>query len=127
VREELIGRIENLFADGDSPLYDAICQSVQELAIWSTKELAGSERLYGIILLSDGEDAGRGTLTSEQEMLACLAAAGDEIEIQTVAIAYGNDADETLLERFAEASSGQSLSATPDTILERFQTISFDD
>ena len=58
-------------------------------------------------------------------MLACLAAAEEEVDIQTITIAYGNEADADFLERFAEASNGRAFTAFTDTILERFRIISF--
>ena len=112
--------LNSLFADGDTLLYDALCQSFDYLV-----ESAGEERLYGVIVLTDGQDAGQGEATTEQEMLACFTAAEEKVDIQTITIAYGNEADADFLERFAEASNGRAFTAFTDTILERFRIISF--
>ena len=58
-------------------------------------------------------------------MLACFSAAEEQVDIQTITIAYGDEADADLLERFAGASNGRTFSEFTDTILERFRTISF--
>ncbi len=120
VREDLKQRIGSLFADGDTLLYDALCQSFEYLA-----ESAREERLYAVILLTDGQDAGQGQVTTEEEMLACFSAAEEQVDIQTITITYGDEADADLLERFAGVSNGRAFTAFTDTILERFWTISF--
>lgn len=122
VREDLKQRIGSLFADGDTLLYDALCQSLEYLA----NETAGEDRLNGIVFLTDGQDAGQGAVTSEEEALACLASAGEQVDIQMITLAYGPEADVELLERLAQASNGQSFIEFPDTIHERFLTISFE-
>ena len=114
-----------MFADGETLLFDALCQSLDHLANQSGDDEALEERLYGLILLTDGQDAGRGTVSSEEAALACLEAAVEQRNIQTITIAYGAEADTELLGSLAEAGNGQSFIEFPDTIQERFLTIIF--
>jgi Ca-activated chloride channel family protein len=87
-------------------------------------QAAGERRLYGIVLLSDGQNtAGQ---RNEQQMLACLPVAEDAAGIKIFTIAYGDDADEGLLERIAEATNGQAYTSDPEQIGEVYEAIAFE-
>jgi Ca-activated chloride channel family protein len=124
VAEELAGKVSNLYADGSTALHDAVCQAAQMANELQEEDRAqGESRLYGIVLLSDGEDtAGRPT---ENEMFTtCLPASAEAQGIKVFPIAFGADADQDLLERMAKVTGGRMWTADPDSIDEVYFSIS---
>ncbi|MDX1436577.1 MAG: VWA domain-containing protein [Anaerolineales bacterium] len=123
VGENLSRTLSGLFADGNTPLYDAICQSVEYIdGLRVEDEGIGERRLYGIVLLSDGEDTS--SLRSQNQMFGCLPS-GENVEgIKIFTIAYGEDADEDLLERIANRTNGRYFTASPTNIESIYNAIS---
>lgn len=107
VGTNLQDRLDTLFAEGNSALYDAVCQVV-ETAIDEDE----AQRTT-LILLADGPDAASTTIPTESDLLACIPA---EITVHT--IAYGSEADAELLARLAAHGDGVALEAEPETISE---------
>ncbi len=124
--ETLKGQLAGIWAEGNTALYDAVCQA--RAAAESAKaadEAAGSRRLYGIILLSDGEDTN--SRVSQSEMLAnCVPRSENADVVKIFTIAYGTDADSTLLERIASRTNGKAYTADPETIYEILQEIAWE-
>ena len=104
-----------MFAGGGTLLYDAVCAGT-ELAeeLQDEDEANGERRLYGIVLLSDGEDSSS-TLTRNQMML-CLPIGEDIESVKIFTIAYGDDADAKLMGDIAERTNGRSYTADPENI-----------
>lgn len=115
VGEELKSTVLGLYAEGTTALYDAICNAAEHVeALRAEDEAKGRLRLYGIIVLSDGANAG-GTLT-ENEMFDCISTREDVRNVPVFTIAYGEDADDDLLTRVANRTRGQMYQSGPDTI-----------
>jgi Ca-activated chloride channel family protein len=107
-------------------LHDAVCQAKAAAEAAKLEDEAGEERrLYGIVLLSDGEDTRSKTL--ESEMFAdCLPQSESADVVKVFTIAYGEDAVVELLERIAERTNGRAFVADPDNIEEVYEAISFE-
>jgi Ca-activated chloride channel family protein len=117
VGESLIGTVATIFAEGNTALYDAVCQVVEEMdAREAEAEAAGDPRLYGIVLLSDGQDTN--SRRSESDMFSCLPSGETAEGIKIFTIAYGQDADNQLLERIANRTNGKFFESNPDDIQE---------
>ena len=108
VVEGLSQRVGSLIADGNTALYGAVCQSTaMATAMKAEDEEAGDSRLYGVVLLSDGEDT-IGEPTENQMFVTCLPAS----------------AAQDVLERIAVATGGRMYSADPASISNVYLSIS---
>jgi Ca-activated chloride channel family protein len=95
-RQSLIAQIEQLEASGDTALYDAIADGANLLDNTATTETSNA-----IVILSDGLDTSS-YRHDEQSSADELARTGATV----FTIAYGNDADEELLQTMAFNANG---------------------
>jgi Ca-activated chloride channel homolog len=102
-------------------LNDAICAAVKTAdAARAQDRAAGEQRLYGIVVLSDGVD----TASQHEDVFACLPT-GEEVEgVKIFTIAYGDDADKDLLKKIAERTNGKTFTGDPATIEQVYLAIS---
>lgn len=123
VAESLSLKLNGLYADGNTPLYDAVCQAVQLIDSYQTEDMNKSEkRLYGIVLLSDGMDTASNI--SENQMFNCLPS-GENVEgVKIFTIAYGDDADKDLMLRIANRTNGKTFTGDPGSIESIYNAIS---
>lgn len=119
--ESLANRVSGLTADGSTNLYGAVCEAVRQLE--QHKQAASEQRLYGIVLLSDGEDTVE-QVTANQMFTNCLPANPEVDGIKIFPIAFGEDADTNVLGRIASATAGQMFKADPKTISNIYLSIS---
>ncbi len=123
VKEELGHSVLNLFAQGDTILYDAVCLAVEKANDLRTADLAaGDQRLYGVVVLSDGQDT-QSHLTMN-DMFNCLPTGEDVDGIKVYTIAYGDDADQDVLLQIANKTNGRNFDSDPDTIEDVYVSIS---
>lgn len=121
--ETLSRTINGLFASGNTPLYDAICQSVGLVDnLQSEDEANGERRLYGIVLLSDGQDTSSDL--SQNQMFNCLPSGESVASVKIFTIAYGEDADKDLMLRIANRTNGKTFSGDPASIESIYNAIS---
>lgn len=122
--ESLSGRVSGLIANGNTALYEAVCEAVQTMEQIRQEDLkAGDSRLYGIILLSDGEDT-VGEVTENQMFATCLPANAEADGIKIFPIAFGDAADTAVLSRVANVTGGRMFTADPDSISNVYVSIS---
>ncbi len=123
VAEDLAGTLRGLFADGNTPLYDAVCEAVEFVDQRKSGDAAaGVRRLYGIVLLSDGEDTSSDF--TQNQMFNCLPSGEDVEGTKIFTIAYGDDADEDLMLRIANRTNGRSFTGDPGSIEQIYNSIS---
>lgn len=123
VRGELAQSLNEIQAFGGTALYDAICTGVgraSELRAADRRE--GERRLYGVVVLSDGEDTA--SSVSQAEMLDCLPVGEGAEGVKVFTIAYGADAVVDLLQTIADRANGKAYAADPDTIQQVYREIS---
>ncbi|MBP8001931.1 MAG: VWA domain-containing protein [Chloroflexi bacterium] len=96
-REILLNTIRGLVADGDTTLYDAIGLGSQVITETTTPQTTNA-----MVVLSDGVDTYSFNYSFGDQLLG-LAAANDTT---VFVIAYGSDADESVLQQFAAAGNG---------------------
>ncbi len=122
--ETLSSRVETLLAGGNTALYEAACQSADMLAEERKKDLAAHEnRLYGVVLLSDGDDT-VGRPTENEVFATCLPANAEADGVKFFPIAFGEDVNQAVLKRIAEVSGGKMSAAGPDSIEKIYLKIS---
>jgi Ca-activated chloride channel family protein len=123
VGESLARTLNGLFADGNTPLYDAICEATALAdGLKSEDILDGENRLYGIVLLSDGEDTSSDR--RENQMFNCLPSGESVGGVKIFTIAYGEDADDDLLLRIANRTNGKFFTGDPEQIERIYNAIS---
>ncbi|MEN8219256.1 MAG: substrate-binding domain-containing protein [Pseudomonadota bacterium] len=117
-------RVKNLIAGGGTALYDAVCHATRLMEDLQQADLKrGDNRLYGIVLLSDGEDTS--SQNTEKEMfIKCLPTHAEAENVKIFPIAFGADADLDVLKLIAKVTGGQLWEADPDSIDEIYIKIS---
>jgi Ca-activated chloride channel family protein len=124
VVEGLSQRVEGLLADGNTALYEAVCdaaKAIERLRFEDTE--TGESRLYGIVLLSDGEDT-VGHITENQMFATCLPANAEADGVKIFPIAFGETADTGVLSRIATVTGGRLFQADPESIGNAYLSIS---
>jgi Ca-activated chloride channel family protein len=124
VVEGLSPRVRSLTAGGNTPLHAAVCRATALAGeLQAEDEAQGESRLYGIVLLSDGEDT-TGRPTETQMFTTCLPATAEVDGFKIFPIAFGDEANKSLLSRMALATGGRLFSADPDSISAVYFSIS---
>jgi Ca-activated chloride channel homolog len=121
VRSQLQKELQNPSTNSDTPLYDSVCQAVSAAeAAKSQDHRAGEQRLYGVVVLTDGQE----NVSKQKDVFSCLPAGEDVEGVKVFTIAYGSDADADLLKRIAERTNGKAFKADPATIDQVYLAIS---
>ena len=124
VVETLSQKVSTLIADGSTALYGTVCKAAILAGQLQTKDAAQGEfRLYGIVLLSDGEDT-VGKPSAPRMFATCLPANAEAKGFKIFPIAFGKDADTDVLARIARVTGGRMFSADPDSIGDVYFSIS---
>lgn len=124
VVEGLSSRVKSLIADGNTSLFAAVCQATDiAAALKAEDQAAGESRLYGVVLLSDGEDT-VGEPTENQMFVTCLPTNAEADGIKIFPIAFGEDAAEEVLARIASVTGGRMYAADPESISNVYLSIS---
>ncbi len=117
VGETLQRTVGTIFAEGNTVLYDAVCQALEDMEAREVEaEAAGDPRLYGIVLLSDGQDTN--SQRSQSDLFGCLPSGETAEGVKIFTIAYGEDADQELLQRIANRTNGEFFESNPEDIQE---------
>lgn len=123
VGEDLVRRLSGLYADGNTPLYDGVCAAANKITELQTADQSNNlKRLYGIVLLSDGQDTS--SANSENQMFNCLPSGEDVEGTKVFTIAYGDDADADLMLRIANRTNGKTFTGDPESIESIYISIS---
>jgi Ca-activated chloride channel family protein len=119
-RNQILNEINNLEANGDTSLYDAIGQSIEFLARARSQE---DDRIQAIVVLSDGQDTS--STTSLQAAVDLInTSRGDRNPVVVIPVAYGGDADINALNSIARASATRVQSGNPEDIQALLELIS---
>lgn len=123
VGETLSNQLSGLYAQGNTPLYDAVCQAAELAQSLQAEDVANNRKhLYGIVLLSDGDDTSSNR--TENQMFSCLPSGEDVEGVKVFTIAYGEDANTDLMLRIANRTNGKTFTGDPDSIEQIYNAIS---
>jgi Ca-activated chloride channel family protein len=101
-----------------------VCDGAKAITKMQGEDVAnGESRLYGIVLLSDGEDT-VGRITENQMFATCLPANAEADGVKIFPIAFGSEADTSILARMANVSAGSMYTADPTSISNIYISIS---
>jgi Ca-activated chloride channel family protein len=118
VAEDLAGRVKGLLASGNTVLYDAVIQALEAA---NQERRDRKDRLYAIVVLTDGRD--EGSQHTKTDALALLPKSEESEGTRIFTIAYGQDADKGVLTELAEASNGRMFAGGAGDIEKIYQSI----
>lgn len=125
-RKAIENQIKTLFAGGDTALYNAIAEAYHYLQTNPKPDL-----IAAVIVLSDGREAsdsvetiavsadGQKTQAEKvtlEKLLEQVKFNSESKAIRIYTIAYGADADKTILQKIATISEGEFIEGTPENI-----------
>lgn len=117
-REDLLTRIQGLFADGGTRLIDTTMEAYQEL-----ENHQRGERIRAIVVLSDGDDTVSKNGADELINLVSADKEGYSIKVFTIAYGSGSGTNLPLLESIANASGGKFYLSTTSNIKDVYMDI----
>jgi Ca-activated chloride channel family protein len=124
VVEDLSARILNLVAGGGTALYEAVCDGMAMMTALREEDQAnGENRLYGMVLLSDGENTD-GKVSDNRMFATCLPAGAEADGVKVFPIAFGEGTNRNVLGRIATVSGGRMYAADPASIEKAYLRIS---
>jgi Ca-activated chloride channel family protein len=124
VAEDLEKTVADLISEGGTALNAATCQAMKTMEEQRTADEAASlNRLYGIVLLTDGNDT-TGGISENEMMTTCLPSDAESAGIRIYPIAFGADADTAILDRIAKVTGGRMFRADPDSIERIYVSVS---
>ncbi len=124
VIEQLEPALRSLTAKDSTTLYQAVCDAVKSAEqLKQTSLAAGEERLYGVVVLSDGEDTAS-KISLDDLIRTCLPSGEDVAGIKVYTIAYGSGADQKILKMISTQTNGKLFVSGVDNIREIYLSIS---
>jgi Ca-activated chloride channel family protein len=115
-RQTLIRQINRMEATGDTALLDAVRRAYDDL-----QDRADTEAINAIVAMTDGRENASGSSIADLEWRFRQEQA---VKVVVFTIAFGNDADERLLQRIADAGDGQFRRADETDIEALYEIIS---
>jgi Ca-activated chloride channel family protein len=122
--ERLQSVVANLIAGGGTNLNGAICRAAEVMRREVAEdESHGENRVYGIVLLSDGADT-RGEVSDTRMFSECLKTDAETEGFKVFAISFGDEAPADVLVHLADQTHGALFRATPESIGSTYLKIS---
>jgi Ca-activated chloride channel family protein len=117
--EQTIDKIQGVFAEGGTALYDVTAMTFRDLVAMQKKNPI---RRYSVLLLTDGKDTS--SAMNKNDFLDGLPK-GEEYDVPKIfTIAYGADADKTLLGEVSSRTNARLFSSNPEEILKTYKELS---
>jgi Mg-chelatase subunit ChlD len=124
VAEGLSQRVRQLVSGGGTNLHEAVCMAAVKMNLIRRADKASSEnRLYGIVLLSDGADT-VGAVSENRMFQSCVPATLEADGTKFFTIAFGESAGKGVLSRIANVSGGAMFAANAVSIDQTYLKIS---
>jgi Ca-activated chloride channel homolog len=125
VVENLKRQVLALPADGGTNLHGAVCRAAKLLNDAQNIDLSrGENRLYAIVLLSDGKDT-TGWVSANQMMTTCLESGSEDGDgLRVFVLAFGSDVDGPLMDRLARETGGMRFDAAANSVGNAYLKIS---
>lgn len=117
-RDDLLRAIDDLVAEGDTALLDAVYEAYVAL-----QRLGDAERINAIVVMTDGKE---NYSNISLDRLSDQMRRGNETGVPVIvfAVAYGGDADYGTLRALAQATDGQVYEGTLETIRQLYKILS---
>jgi len=110
-RDDLTRRISGITEGGGTSLYDSVAQAYDDL-----QAKGDPKHIRGLVVLTDGQDTN--SQMSLDDLMSHLGSKSEEggNAIKLFTIAFGTDADKTVLKQLAESTGGQEYDSDPKNI-----------
>ncbi|MBF0118148.1 MAG: VWA domain-containing protein [Desulfobacterales bacterium] len=117
--EGVISRIQGIFADRGTALYDAMAKCYVEL---SKLKKDNPKRRYNLLILSDGKDTASST---RRDDFVDMLPRGEDYNVPKIySIAYGSEADKDLLAEISNKTNGRLFISSPEEIVKTYKELS---
>ena len=117
-RAEVKTHIAGIIEGGNTRLYDAVAQGYQDL-----QQKGDPGHIRAMAVLTDGQDT-QSSMTLDELISQINASSGEGgAAIKLFTIAYGSDADKSVLTNMSDASGGKEYDSTPDNINKVYEDI----
>ncbi len=110
-RAQLLSRLDAISADGGTSLYQAIAQAYD---IEAKRAVATPSRIHAVVVMTDGKDESN-TMTLD-ELKSRFPSEKDDAPVKVFTIAYGAEAESSILDGIAESAKGYSSKGSVETI-----------
>jgi len=117
-KEQVQGRIQALFAQGGTAMYDAIAKAYDEAL---EHQQQSPDLIHAVVVLTDGEDTN--SQISLDQLLEKIQFDNETKTVRVFTIGYGAGANKEVLESIADATQAKSYEGTPDNIRKVFREI----
>ena len=117
-RADVSRHVSALVEGGGTALYDAVSQAYTDMTT-----NGDPKHIRALVVMTDGQDTdSNGTL---DDLLAKIGKTGEEggNAIKVFTIAFGTDADQSVLTKIATAAGGQEYAADPKTVSQTYAAI----
>jgi Ca-activated chloride channel homolog len=117
-RADVSRHVSALVEGGGTALYDAISQAYDDMTA-----NGDPKHIRALVVMTDGQDTD--STSSLDELNAKIGATSEEggNAIKIFTIAFGSDADQTVLKSIATAAGGQEYAADPKTVSQTYAAI----
>jgi Ca-activated chloride channel family protein len=117
-RADVTRRVSALVEGGGTALYDAIAQAYDDMA-----KNGNPKHIRALVVMTDGQDTD--STSTLDELNAKIGATSEEggNAIKIFTIAFGSDADQTVLKSIATAGGGQEYAADPKSVSQTYASI----
>lgn len=118
-RGRLDRAVAELIPDGETAVYDATARGLKTI-----QDLRDDSRINAVVALTDGED--NSSSQSPNDLVAKLErqARSEGLSVRVYTIAYGSEANRTVLRDIARGSGGKEFEGDPDDIEAVYRSIS---
>lgn len=118
-RARLRDAVAALFPDDETRVHDATVEAVR-----AVRRDFDEERINAVVVLTDGQDTA--SSRTQDQVVRELEAEGrrEGARVRVFTIAYGQEADEKVLARFAAATGGKAFVASTDDVESVYRSIS---
>jgi Ca-activated chloride channel homolog len=115
-KAEIARRVDEVIADGRTALYDATAQAYDLARARAEKAPA---QIHAVVVMTDGKD--EGSSLPFDALTRRFSGASEAAEVKVFTIAYGDQADPTVLAQIAEAAKGTTAKGNTATIIDVFK------
>jgi len=117
-RQQVLDSVSGIFEQNDTSLYDATLRAYQDL-----QAEGDPKHIRAMVVLSDGQDTASSASLQQviDQIQATESEGGNAIKVFT--IAFGEDADKSILKSIADPSGGKQYDSSPETIQKIYDDI----
>jgi Ca-activated chloride channel family protein len=110
-RDQLLGRLDAITADGGTSLYQAIAVAYDA----ETKRAAATpNQIHAVVVMTDGKD--ESSTMSLAELKSRFPKENEDAAVKVFTIAYGTQAEGSILDGIAESAKGSAARGSVETI-----------